>query len=95
MVATKKTATKKTADPQEDRSLRPLNESDNLDDWELVADSSDTEIALGFRISFTPQESRLIARAGRMGDLNVFEVAKQAVLEQARALAGEEAAAAS
>jgi hypothetical protein len=91
MVATKKTANP----PQEDRSLRPLNESDNLDDWELVADSSDTEIALGFRISFTPQESRLIARAEVAGDLNVFDVAKQAVLERARALTGDEAAVAS
>ena len=86
----------KTDDPlEEDRSLRPLDERDNLDDWELIADSSDTEIALVFRISFTPQESRLIARAERVGDLDVFEVAKQAVLERARALAGEEAAAAS
>jgi hypothetical protein len=85
----------RTDDPlEDDRSLRPLDERDNLEDWELIADSSDTEIALGFRISFTPEESRLIARAERAGNLDVFEVAKRAVLERARALVREEAAAA-
>ena len=76
----------------DDLSLRPWTEDEDLTGWEVVADSSDTQIAFAYTISFTPEETRLIVEAECCGDLNVFQVAKQAVLERARALAGEEAA---
>lgn len=82
-------------DAEDDLSLRPWTENDDLTGWEVVADSSTTEIGYAYSISFTPEETRLIIAARRSGDFDVFEVAKRAVLERARALVSDEATAAS
>jgi hypothetical protein len=81
-------------DAEDDLSLRPWTEDDDLTGWEVVADSSNTEIAFAYTVSFTPEETRLIIAARRNGCLDVFAVAKSAVLERARALADQKATAA-
>ena len=79
----------------DDRSLRPLNDSDSLDDWVVVMDGGDTEVRFTYTIAFTAEEAHLLGRASRMGDLDVLEIAKQAVLDRAQALVAEGVAAAS
>jgi hypothetical protein len=73
--------------------VRPSTEADDSgdigdpSDWESLA-SSETHGPMGleYRITFTPEEARLVARAEDVGNLDVFASAKRAVLDAAHAI---------